>query len=173
MVAIAQDGSITLANGRTADLYGYPGEDLIGLPGAKLVSEASLRALADSHADTTTPGEASINVTGRRRDGSEFPAEVRLSTLPAEGSTLRVAAIRDISERQERRGQFIGGVAHDFNNLLNVIQGYADFTAEQLSALAEEDARLRSAVEDIEQVRSAAQQAVRLTRQLLTVARHD
>jgi PAS domain S-box-containing protein len=201
MIAVAEDGSIVMANGQAAGLYGYPAEDLIGLPGSTLMSETSLQALAEGGASATAAGKASMNVTGRRRDGSEFPAEVSLSALPPGGPALRVAAVRDISERlameaererlrQQAReevaarrrvqserleslGQLVGGVAHDFNNLINVIQGYTDFTVEQVSALAEEDARLRQPVEDLEQVRSATQKAVQLIRQLLAFARHD
>jgi signal transduction histidine kinase len=75
----------------------------------------------------------------------------------------------ELSTRLESLAQLMGGVAHDLNNAVNVIQGYADLTAEQMSALAQDDPRLRPAVEDLEQVRSAAQQAVRLTRQLVTM----
>jgi signal transduction histidine kinase len=74
-------------------------------------------------------------------------------------------------QRLESLGQLVGGVAHDFNNLLGIISGYADFTAEQMRPLAREDARLVPLLEDIEQVRSAARQAVRVTRQLLTFAK--
>jgi PAS domain S-box-containing protein len=147
------------------------------------------------------PIDTQLKLRGLRRDGRRFPAEITLSGLPTEGGILVTAAIRDVSERLameaererlraiaeqeriERRlqqsqrleslGQLVGGVAHDFNNLLNVIQGYADFTAEQVQPLARADARLEPVLDDIEQVRVAAQQAIRLTRQLLTFARHD
>jgi PAS domain S-box-containing protein len=202
MLGVTADGTIAMANRQAAALYGYPAAELIGQPGRMLLSDASLRAMSENPPDYSAgPAGSTLTVTGLRRDGSEFPAEVNLSTLPAGNGMLRVAAIRDLSERlameEERErlrreaereraarrqqqvqrleslGQLVGGVAHDFNNLLNVIQGYADFTAEQIGALAEADERLRPAAEDIEQVRSAAQKAARLTRQLLTFARHD
>jgi signal transduction histidine kinase len=77
------------------------------------------------------------------------------------------------AERMESLGQLVGGIAHDFNNLLNVIGGYGDLIAEEIAGLAGEDARLGSVLDDVEQVRGAAQRAVRLTRQLLIFARSD
>jgi PAS domain S-box-containing protein len=138
---------------------------------------------------------------GLRCDGTTFPAEVRLSLLPTGNGTLVVAAVRDVSERlameaererlrvaaeqerlqqrlqQSRRleslGQLVGGVAHDFNDLLNVIAGYTDSTKEQLTSLAKEDPRIEPVLADVEQVTAAAQQAILVTRQLLTFSRSD
>ena len=147
------------------------------------------------------PTHREIKSAGLRRDGTSFPTEVRLSWLPTDEGTMIVAAIRDVSERlaleaegerlraaadQERLqqrlqqslrleslGQLVGGVAHDFNNLLNLIAGYSDFTAEQLGALALEDERIQPVLADVEQVRIAAQQAIRVTRQLLTFSKSE
>jgi PAS domain S-box-containing protein len=155
----------------------------------------------DRRARRRRPIQTELKLPGLRQDGRRFPAEITLSALPTDGGMMITAAIRDVSERLaseaererlrttaeqervERRfaqsqrleslGQLVGGVAHDFNNLLNVIQGYADFTAEQVQLLAAADPRLAPVLDDIEQVRAAAQQATRLTRQLLTFARHD
>ena len=77
------------------------------------------------------------------------------------------------AERMESLGQLVGGIAHDFNNLLNVIGGFSDMLAEEIAGLAAEDARLESVLGDVEQVRGAAQRAIRLTRQLLIFARSD
>src|ERR1035441_1568451 len=141
---------------------------------------------------SSRPARPEFKLSGLRQDGRRFPAEITLSGLPTDGGMLVTAAIRDVTERLalqaeqekvERRlqqsqrleslGQLVGGVAHDFNNLLNVIQGYADFSAEQIQTLAPGDARLEPVLEDIEQVRVAARQATRLTRQLLTFALHE
>src|ERR1019366_251409 len=108
-------------------------------------------------------------VTAAIRDVTE-----RLA-LQAERERLRAIAEQEKVERRlqqsqrlESLGQLVGGVAHDFNNLLNVIQGYADFSAEQIQTLAPGDERLEPVLEDIEQVRAEARKATRLTRQLLT-----
>ncbi len=196
MIAVAADGSIVMANSQAVQLFGYPVGDLIG-PRADLAAER-----LGYFADPPSRGiEAEVKMSGLRRDGRTFPAEITLSSLPTESGMLVAAAIRDVSERLaleaererlraaaeqervERRqqqsqrleslGQLVGGVAHDFNNLLNVIQGYADFTAEQIQPFAQADTRLAPVLDDIEQVQAAAQQAARLTRQLLTFARHD
>ena len=204
-IAVTSDGSIAMANAQAGRLFGYSPDELAGLPAEILVPEAGKDALAAGRADyfaqPVPPPADTLRLTGLRRDGSEFPAEVSLSGLLTDRGMLVAASIRDVSERlameteQERLraqaeqerierglhqsqrleslGQLVGGVAHDFNNLLNVILGYAGFTAEQVAVAAKRDKDLEPALADIEQVRSAAEKAARLVRQLLTFARHE
>jgi PAS domain S-box-containing protein len=195
-IAMANAQAVRLFGYPALDLIGRPVEMLVPEE-----SRAPLAAGREAYFAEPRPFDAELKLPGLCRDGRRFPAEIALSGLPTERGMLVTAAIRDVSERLamqaererlraiaeqervERRlaqsqrleslGQLVGGVAHDFNNLLNVIQGYADFTAEQVQPLALADARLEPVLEDIEQVRVAAQQAVRLTRQLLTFARHE
>jgi CheY-like chemotaxis protein len=56
---------------------------------------------------------------------------------------------------------------------MNVIGGYADFIAEEVTGLAGDDSRLDAVLADVEQVRDAARRAAQLTRQLLIFARRD
>ncbi len=206
MIAVAPDGSIAMANERAMQMFGYPAGELVGLPVESLVPELWRDLLTGQRGAYVAgpgarPADEEFKVTGLRRDGSEFPAEVTRNGLPAGRGMLVTAAIRDVSERvaveaererlraaaqqerSERRmwqfqrleslGQLAGGVAHDFSNLLNVIQGYTDFAAEQVTALAPEDTRLVPVLADIRRVQAAAQQAIRVTRQLQTFARHQ
>jgi PAS domain S-box-containing protein len=206
MIGVAKDGSIMMANAQSVQLFGYAVHELVGRQAQTLVPEEWRADLADDtssyFADRRSRAQWNgATAAGLRRDGTTFPAEVRLSLLPTDSGTVVIVAIRDVSERvamqsererlrvaaererstrrqqQSQRleslGQLIGGVAHDFNNLLNVISGYADFTAEQLQSLSGEDERLVPVLDDVEQVRTAAQQAIRVTRQLLTFARSD
>jgi two-component system cell cycle sensor histidine kinase/response regulator CckA len=70
------------------------------------------------------------------------------------------------AQKMESLGRLAGGVAHDFNNLLTLIRGYADVLASQLGG---EDPRL----EEVREIRHAADRGASLTRQLLALSRRQ
>jgi signal transduction histidine kinase len=107
--------------------------------------------------------------------GAQAIYNARLMGQVVRADTERAAAQDRLrhAERMESLGQLVGGIAHDFNNLLNVIAGFSDMLAEEIAGLAAVDTRLGSVLGDVEQVRGAAQRAMRLTRQLLIFARSD
>jgi PAS domain S-box-containing protein len=70
------------------------------------------------------------------------------------------------SQKLESVGRLAGGIAHDFNNELSGMLGYAGLLKSKLPA----DSPLHSHVEMLEQ---GAQRAAQMTKQLLTLARHQ
>lgn len=206
IVGIGRDGLIMLVNAQVEALFGYAREELLGRPVEMLVPErfhdthSSHRAgyFADPR---TRPMGAGLELFARRGDGSEFPAEISLSSIATDNGTLAIAAVRDVSERvmaarererleaeaererlqnqlhQSQRleslGQLAGGIAHDFNNLLAVIINYAAFVAGDLQATEITEQSRQSMREDVEQVSLAAEKAAHLTHQLLAFARRE
>jgi signal transduction histidine kinase len=93
------------------------------------------------------------------------------------GATVgRVWSFRDVTERRELEhqlrqaqkmesiGRLAGGVAHDFNNILTVITGRVDFLIGAANLIGEQEG-------DLQEIKTAADRAGDLTRQLLAFSR--
>ncbi|HEY1066643.1 MAG TPA: PAS domain S-box protein, partial [Pirellulales bacterium] len=112
---IAEDGIITinarheivLFNRGASKLFGYEPEEAAGRPLALLIPERFHARHGDQinefgrSADQARPMGARREVWGRRKDGSEFPAEISISKLLADGEVWFTAIIRDVTERKQ------------------------------------------------------------------------
>lgn len=106
MVIVDATGSIILVNAQTENLFGYGRDELLGQPVEILVPER-FRSRHPAHRQRYSsdpaprPMGAGLELTGRRKDGHEFPVEISLSPLHTEDGMLLSSAIRDISERRK------------------------------------------------------------------------
>ncbi len=181
MVVVDQAGRIVLVNVQAETQFGYSRDELLDqkvtniIPmgfAERLVTDAT-RSETDALAQEIGTG---IELSGRRKDGSQFPIEIMLSPLDSPSGVLVTAAIRNISARKnadhllrqsqkmEVVGQLTGGVAHDFNNILTIIMANAD-------ALQEEENLDPSVITRLDQIATAVQRAADLTRSLLAFSR--
>src|SRR5208282_3986009 len=105
MVVVNVVGEIVLLNVQAEKQFGYNRDELVGqkvksiIPvgfAERIISDGT-RSAADALAQQIGTG---IELTGRRKDGSEFPIEIMLSPLESQEGILVTAAIRDISARK-------------------------------------------------------------------------
>ncbi|MEV6347216.1 PAS domain S-box protein [Actinoplanes sp. NPDC051851] len=111
IIGVDRDGHIAVVNAQTVRLFGYERAELIGTAIELLVPER-FRGVHPAHRASyledpkPRPMGAGIPLTARRKDSTEFPAEISLSTLPSE--QMVVAAVRDVSDRVRREAKFQG-----------------------------------------------------------------
>ena len=106
MVGVDATGAIRFVNRQTELLFGYHRDELVGMPLETLVPESvrsvhpQHRAEYFAHPATRAMG-AGLALSGRRKDGSEFPVDISLSSIDTEHGPLVTAAVRDITDRRK------------------------------------------------------------------------
>jgi PAS domain S-box-containing protein len=146
IVIVNQRGEIVLVNSQTEKLFGYQREDLLGkkietlVPARYADKHPAYRRAFFSEPRPRAMG-AGLDLYGLRKDGTEFPVEIRLSPLETEDGVLVSSAIRDITDRkrielalQEKnlelekailaKDRFLATMSHELRTPLNAIIGF-------------------------------------------------
>ncbi|MFJ3670182.1 PAS domain S-box protein [Streptomyces sp. NPDC090106] len=106
MVIVGPDARIVLVNRQAEALFGFTRDELTGREIEVLVPRR-FRERHVGHRDgflsspQVRPMGAGLELSGLRRDGSEFPVEISLSPLETAEGRLVAAAIRDVTDRRE------------------------------------------------------------------------
>jgi len=122
MVVVNQDGEIVLLNVQAEKQFAYHRDELIGQQVKNIIPEGfaerlradGLRSVEDASAQQIGTG---IELTGRRKDGSDFPIEIMLSPLESAEGVLVTAAIRDITVRKAAE-KFVAQMESRYRGLL-------------------------------------------------------
>ena len=120
VVLTDEDGRILLVNRQAERLFGWDRAELLGEPVEVLVPQGALARHPQERAGyvrrpRNRPMGEGRELAGRRKDGSEFPAEIWLSSVRTDQGTLVSAAVRDLTERRrtEERHQGLLDAAPD------------------------------------------------------------
>lgn len=179
VVATDPEGIVIFWNSFAENLYGWAAEEAVGKPIEELTPSPFMKEHATAITERGAAGEAwtgEFLVQGK--SGKAFPALLTTSPVRDEhGQVLGFVRVSiDLTERRDLEEQFrqsqkmdavgrlAGGIAHDFNNLLTVIRLNTEIIMEGFDPT---DPRS----EDVKQIRSAAERASSLTRQLLAFSR--
>ncbi len=107
IISIDEEGQICLFNKSAETLFGYSKEEMFGssldvlLPKQfRGAHQAQVNAFSKSGSSVKVMARRS-EISGLKRDGSEFPARGSISKLQFEGRTLYTILIQDITEQKE------------------------------------------------------------------------
>jgi PAS domain S-box-containing protein len=178
LIAVDERGTIEFASPSTLAVLGYApatllGQSLFGLVHPEDVSHFEVAFAASSESDDDSAAPLVLS-RWQHPDGPR-DCEAVLRWREADGRRLAIVALRDVTERAElearcRRsqrlevvGRMTAALTHDLNNVLTIIGGHSE--------LIEADEAAGSARASAVEIRTAADRAITLTRQLLTYAR--
>lgn len=152
ILLVNSEGRIVLVNAQTETLFGYNREELVGQPVEILIPDRVRRrhvAHRDRYvaAPITRPMGAGLDLTARRKDGTEFPVEISLSPMTTTDGTLIISILRDVTaqkraaEKLQAQAQLLEAkvremddfthvVSHDLKEPLRGIEAFSGFLLE-------------------------------------------
>ena len=176
------NGLIRQVNPRGQELFGYHEMEVVGQPIEVLLPQR-FRARHKLHRDLFFSSPSSrlmgpgMEIAGRRKDGTEFPAEVSLNVVRIRRGDVVIAFVTDITERrlmerEARRtetvnalGAVAAGIAHELNNPLAVMGSRIE-----LMLAADEDLSAETRA-DLLVLQRNIERASRISHNMLSLAR--
>jgi PAS domain S-box-containing protein len=154
IVLINRRGRIESFNPAASRMFGYPAEEVIGRNVSVLMPEPYASEHDHYLRRYQMTGERRIlgigrEVTGRRKDGTRFPAHLTVGELAFEGEPFYTGIVRDLTERVSletrlreesglvRLGELAAVLAHEVKNPLAAVSGAVQMLGEHLTG--EED----------------------------------
>jgi PAS domain S-box-containing protein len=193
IILIDGAGRITVVNPAAERMFGYDRGDLLGRPLEILLPERIRGAHVGHRLDyfagpRVRPMGIGLDLSGLRKDGTEFPVEISLSYVEASDGVLAMAFITDITERKRAEAQLqrqrevlyqteklaalgtlSAGIAHEMNNPLGIMT-----TRIEVMLLDAETQQLPAQVlEDLQVLHRASQRVVRIAASLRSFARQS
>ena len=106
ILAVDANGAVVLANRMAEEMFGYGQDELLGKPLEMLLPERLRQGHVAHRADfganpRTRPMGIGQDLQGLRKDGTEFPIEVSLSSVGTGHGPIAVSFVTDITKRKQ------------------------------------------------------------------------
>ncbi|TQD24363.1 PAS domain S-box protein [Methanolobus vulcani] len=139
-ILIHDKGRILDCNQGLVDMTGYSKEELLANDSFTIVTKESKHIVMEKLASRS---EEPYEITGRRKDGTEYPIRVQAKNIPYKGKQVRVTELRDITEEKEsekalkeseerfkalHQGSFGGIFIHINDIIIECNQGLSEIT---------------------------------------------
>jgi protein-histidine pros-kinase len=153
IVIVNQAGTIELVNAQTEKLFGYDRSELVGVSVDVLLPDRHRRnhqnnALAYFFDPKSRVMGKGLELSGMKKDQSEFPVEISLSPLETEHGTWFSAAVRDVTDRKRfeqaiqeanrLKSEFLANMSHELRTPLNGIIGFSEFLIDKKAGMLNE-----------------------------------
>jgi PAS domain S-box-containing protein len=100
----ASPATILEANRRAKLVYGYPAAELVGMPAVQLAPKEAAPAIMTIVEQVQQGQMVKAETTGRRRDGTRFPARMIATPDPTDDGHL-IVTVEDITAEKQRRSE--------------------------------------------------------------------
>jgi PAS domain S-box-containing protein len=182
LIGVDARGLIQLVNTQTERLFGYPRAELLGWPIETIIAGWGLVDHPGDPLRACARSVAGADLSGRRKDGTEFPVEITLSSIDTEDGVLVTAAIRDVTERRafeavvanardlaERsarsRQEFLANMSHEIRTPMNAVIGMTSLLLDTTLNIRQRDY--------VETVRTSGEHLLTIINDILDYAKID
>ena len=184
--------NIILFNRSAEKTFGYKKEEVLGKHLNQLIP-SDLRDRHDEHMDAfNKSGDTSIQmddrqeISGTRKNGEKFPADVSVSKIEINGELVFIAMLRDITKRKQTetalnkalfeanrankaKSSFLAVMSHELRTPLNAIMGFSEMMKSQIfGSLGSE-----KYVEYVQDIHTSSQHLLDLVNSILDLSAID